>query len=191
MTWQRRLYERRYRRGAAPWDTGITPPEVVELIEGSDPPSGRALDLGCGTGTNVGYLAAHGFEVVGVDFSRPAIERARAKLAGVGGVSVLEGDVTRLSALGIEGPFDFVLDIGCFHGLGRSDRRRYASEVAGVTRPGGLLMMFAWARRGLGGTFTGVRGGEVRGRFAGAFDLVRVIPGTQPPGAAWYLLRRR
>ena len=122
MRWQRRLYERRYRRGTAPWDTGVTPPEVVELIEGDHPPTGRALDLGCGTGTNVAYLAAHGFEVVGIDFSRPAIERARARLAGV---------------------------------------------------------------------FTGVRAEEIRRRFAVPFGLARVIPGTQPPGAAWYLLRRR
>ena len=35
-----------------PWDTGITPPEVVEAIDGPEAlRPGRALDLGCGTGT--------------------------------------------------------------------------------------------------------------------------------------------
>jgi hypothetical protein len=39
-----------YRRGLTPWDTGVTPPEVVELVEGKTAmPAGRALDLGCGT----------------------------------------------------------------------------------------------------------------------------------------------
>ncbi len=40
-----------YLRGHPPWDTGVTPPEVVELVEGRDRPPGRAPDLGCGTGT--------------------------------------------------------------------------------------------------------------------------------------------
>jgi hypothetical protein len=43
-----------YRRGLTPWDTGVTPPEVVELVEGKTAmPAGRALDLGCGTGNEV------------------------------------------------------------------------------------------------------------------------------------------
>ena len=34
-----------------PWDTGVTPPELVRFVSAHSP--GRALDLGCGTGTNV------------------------------------------------------------------------------------------------------------------------------------------
>ncbi len=191
MAWLRQFYEWRYRRGAAPWDTGITPPEVVEVIGGDDPPSGRALDLGCGTGTNVRYLAEHGFEVVGVDFSGFAIEKARAKLEGIPGVAVLEGEVTRLSELGVQGPFDFVLDIGCFHGLRRRDRGAYAREVARVARPGSVFMIFAWGRRGLFVPFTGVTLDEIEQRFGADFELFRVLPGTQPKGAAWYYLHRR
>ena len=40
---------------------------------------GRALDLGCGTGTNAIWLAQHGWTAVGVDFSALAIESARRK----------------------------------------------------------------------------------------------------------------
>ena len=191
MNWQKWTYERQYRRGAPRWDTGVTPPEVVEVIEGDDPPSGRALDLGCGTGTNVLYLARHGFEVLGVDFSPLAIETARAKLEGVPGVTVLEGDVTKLSSLGVEGPFDFLLDIGCFHGLKRRRRDAYAREVTRIAGPGALFMVFAWGRRGPSGLTTGVTRREMGERFAPDFDLFRVLPGTQPKGAAWYYLRRR
>src|SRR5688500_14230632 len=71
------LYERAYRRGKTPWDTGIPPPELVEVIEGPNAlEPGRALDLGCGTGTNAMYLAQHGWTAVGVDFSSHAIESA-------------------------------------------------------------------------------------------------------------------
>jgi hypothetical protein len=41
----RLTYAVAYRTGRTPWDTGITPPEVVELIEGAGAPApGRALE---------------------------------------------------------------------------------------------------------------------------------------------------
>ena len=62
-----------------PWDTGITPPEIVAVIESGKVPIGRALDLGCGTGTNAIYLAQHGFTVTAIDVSRRAIALAKRK----------------------------------------------------------------------------------------------------------------
>ncbi len=39
--------------GFKPWDSGVPPPELVSVVEGPGAlPPGRALDLGCGTGTN-------------------------------------------------------------------------------------------------------------------------------------------
>ena len=43
------LFSERYASGETPWDSGITPPEIVELL--AELPAGSALDLGCGTGT--------------------------------------------------------------------------------------------------------------------------------------------
>ena len=58
-----------------PWDTGIPAPELVRAI--ANRPPGRALDLGCGTGTNVRYLAEHGWQATGLDFAPSAIAQAR------------------------------------------------------------------------------------------------------------------
>src|SRR5512146_2875944 len=111
---QRLFYEFMYRFRQPPWDTGVTPPEVVSFVEGGKVKPGRALDLGCGTGTNSLFLAAHGFQVVGVDYSSKALARARAKaLRDNMHVDFVQSDVTRLDFL--QEPFDFVLDIGCFH----------------------------------------------------------------------------
>ena len=185
----RRLsYAFAYGTGRTPWDTGVTPPEVVELIEGSGAlPTGRALDLGCGTGTNVAYLARHGWTAVGVDASVRAIEAATRATGDVSGASVLLGDVTRLDDLPIEGPFDLVLDIGCFHSIARSRRDGYAEGVAARSRVGATLFVFAFRGPGL----VGVTPREMRDRFAPAFEPVGRILGTSPPGAAWYRLRRR
>lgn len=84
MSFRKRFFERAYERDKARWDTGITPPEVVAFIEGAGRPTpGRALDFGCGTGTNALYLARHSWDVIGVDFSPLAIRRAEEKRAAV------------------------------------------------------------------------------------------------------------
>lgn len=71
----------RYWRRQTPWDTQVTPPEVMEFIARTPP--GKAVDLGCGTGTNAITLARHGWRVTGVDFVPKAILAARAKAARV------------------------------------------------------------------------------------------------------------
>jgi len=74
---QRRKWDQRYSSGSTPWDTGITPPEVVRFWrEHSPPPRGLAVDIGCGPGTNVAYLAALGLRVIGVDVSGLALRTA-------------------------------------------------------------------------------------------------------------------
>jgi len=97
-----------YWRGYTPWDTGIPPPELVAVIEDEHArPPGRALDLGCGTGTNSLYLARHGWEAWGVDFAARAIKRAQRKARGTGlKVHFLQGDVTRLERLPLPERFD-------------------------------------------------------------------------------------
>jgi len=188
--WRRLSYALAYRTGRTPWDTGITPPELVDLIEGPDAIApGRALDLGCGTGTNLAYLVEHGWHASGVEADRRAFEAAERRLAGNADATVLHGDVTHLGARGVDGPFDLALDIGCFHSIALGRRDAYARGIAARTRPGAVLFMFAFARRS-GVVSVGVTPGEMRDRFAPWFDPVGRVAATQPPGAAWYRLRR-
>ena len=140
------FFDLRYLLGRPPWDTEVTPPEVVTLIEGEGLVPGRALDLGCGTGTNCIYLARHNWEVVGVDFSILAIRRARRKARQTGvDCQFYRGDVTDLAFLA--DPFDLALDIGCLHSLSPERWERYATEVARLVRPGGLYLLYAFTPR--------------------------------------------
>src|SRR5829696_5791758 len=84
--------------------------------EGREPPYGRALDLGCGSGIWAVELARRGWKVTGVDFVPKAVRRARAR-ADQGGVAVefMEGDVTDLGAAGVSPGFELLVDFGCFH----------------------------------------------------------------------------
>jgi SAM-dependent methyltransferase len=188
------MYNVMYRFGKPRWDTGMTPPEMVALIEGEHPlPDGRALDLGCGTGTNVLYLARHGWDVVGVDFSPVAIEQARKKASSQPKATFVQGDVSQLSSLGIDGPFDLVLDVLCFHSLPPDQRQGYAQEVARVTGPGALFLIWAIAtdrQNPLPGV-PGLRKEEVLDRFSQDFTLERVQRVQGPRMLDWYLLRRK
>jgi cyclopropane fatty-acyl-phospholipid synthase-like methyltransferase len=175
-----------------PWDTGITPPEVVEVIEGPDPlEPGRALDLGCGTGTNSIYLAGHGWQVVGVDVAATAIWKARRKAKAARlAVEFHTADVTRLDFL--QPAFDLVLDIGCFHGLGADGWRRYRDQLRRLLRPGGRFMLYAFGPRQRRMLQMGITRDEVQDLFAPDFRLLRVEGGDDPtgPASAWYWLER-
>lgn len=124
-----------------PWDTGISPPELVEFL--SSTPPGRALDLGCGTGTNVITIARFGWQVVGVDFARRAVHLARGKIRKAGVQADLKvEDVTRLK--GIAGPFDLILDIGCFHNLSMERKPAYISNLERLLTPSGTYLLYAF-----------------------------------------------
>jgi hypothetical protein len=113
-----------------------------------------------------------------------------AKLGRVSNARLVLGDVTELARLDLAGPFDLVLDIGCFHSIARRRRPAYAAGVALLTGAGSRLFIFAFAR-GTGPLPLGVTAAEIATTFAPWFEPVGRIRGTTPPGAAWYLLRRR
>jgi cyclopropane fatty-acyl-phospholipid synthase-like methyltransferase len=135
----RRLFFNLWYFRRPPWDSGITPPELLEFLQ-SHPP-GRVLDMGCGTGTNLVTLAKEGWQVMGVDFAWRAVTKARQRLKQAGCMGeVLTGDVTKVK---IEGVFDLVLDIGCYHGLPVQTRLEYQRRLLPWLVEGGNLLMYA------------------------------------------------
>ena len=115
------MYSLIYRFGKPRWNTNITPPEVIETI-GELTEIGTALDLGCGTGTNVIYMAQHGWQAIGVDFVGLAVNKARNKAEKYGSSQIHPflsrkrdpADELKLPTC------QFALDMGCFHGQSRA-----------------------------------------------------------------------
>src|SRR6266581_2029174 len=138
-----------YRLGFTPWDSGVPPPELIEVIEGARRlPPGRALDLGCGTGTTTIYMASNGWQLIGVDFVPRPIRATRAKAVAAGlSVAFLVGDVTRLHEYPIEPGFDLLFDQGCFHSLPEAAQPAYAREVTGMARSGATYLLYAFGRQ--------------------------------------------
>src|SRR5581483_6651252 len=157
-------FELAYLIGFTPWDRGDMkiPRRLRDVIEGPLAlRPGRALDLGCGMGRFSIYLAEHGWRVTGVDAVERALQiaqrRAKKRAAKV---DFVLGDVTRLDAAGITGPYDFMVDSGCFHGMSDDERLRYGASVTRVAAADAQLVMFAFSPRGLFGL--GPRGAQRR-----------------------------
>ena len=129
-----------------PWDRGISPPELLDLIEKHSP--GKAIDIGCGTGTNVITLAQAGWNVTGVDFAPSAIRMAKRKAQRAGIQAELHvRDATNLKD--ISGLFDLALDMGCFHGMG-DKKADYLAELDRILAPGGHWLMYGFFTSGPG-----------------------------------------
>ena len=176
-----------YLFGFKPWDSGVSPPELVELVEGHDAlKPGRVIDLGCGTGTNCKYLLDHGWDVTGIDYVPHAIATANSKAPGA---KLLVGDVTKLAALGVDGPFDLLLDLGCFHSIPDDRREAYVGEAARIAQPGGTLLMFAFGVKGPGTPVA--TESEIRQRFGSDFNVVEVRAGAPFRRQTWYRLLRK
>ena len=189
MFWDLRYWLRR-----TPWDTGITPPEVVEIVAQRFPRGGRAIDVGCGTGTNVAYLAQHGFDVVGIDASPRAIAlaRRRAQRAGLS-ADLRVGDVARLERLPPDAMFDLALDVGCFHSLSPIRRQAYALGLRAHVRRGGVYLLYAFSSQKLGWRTVGVSPDEVGSLFANGFLAQDVKIGRDTGSgrsSVWYTLER-
>ncbi len=139
--WYRR---RDYRE--MPWYSARPSPWLVRVVRQQRfRPRTSILDVGCGTGSNVLWLARRGYSASGVDVAPTAIATARdrARRAGVD----VDLRVASADALpfGRE-RFDGAVDNGCFHSLPIRQRAPYVRELVRVLRPGAPLLL-TWIPR--------------------------------------------
>jgi SAM-dependent methyltransferase len=174
------MYRLMYRVGFTPWDTGEVPTALNALIEGPGAlPTGRALDIGCGTGTQAVYMAGKGWEVTAVDAVPRPLSQARARAAAAGvSVDWILADATRLHRFGLAPGFTLIFDRGCFHGLDDSQRGAYGAAVDGLAAPGATLLMMAFAPNRVLAAPAGLDQSELVGRFVG-WQLTSASPDTE------------
>jgi SAM-dependent methyltransferase len=142
-----RNWNENYEQNFIPWDSGVPEPMLIQAVESGAVPVGRALDVGCGTGTNAIWLAQHGYEVLGVDVAPLAIEKAYAKLPP--GLSCRFATLDFLAAKPTSGPFQLVFDRGCFHVFDEpADRAKLAAQVAAVLAPDGMWLSLIGSTEG-------------------------------------------
>jgi methyl halide transferase len=136
-------WEARYVEGDIPWDSGEPSIELARILEvhGIRPP-GRALEVGCGTGTNAVFLAGRGFEVTATDVAPTALAVARERAARAGAdVTWVEADLLARPDLGVG--YDLVFDRGVYHALRRGDAAPFLELLGRSLRPGGRYVVLA------------------------------------------------
>jgi methyl halide transferase len=135
-------WDQHYVDGNLPWDSGVPSKELIRELDEGSMPTGRAIELGCGTGTNAVYLASRGFDVTGFDVSPAALAAARQKAAQSGAkVNFAEADLCHFT-LDVR-PFDFVFDRGCYHAARRIDQPGFIKTLKRLTRPGTRFLLLA------------------------------------------------
>lgn len=178
--WYGLVYRAAYLLGLKVWDRDVPASALVDLVEGpSKLPPGRALDLGCGTGTETIYLAKHGWDVTGVDMVPRALSIARGR-ASEAGVSprFVEGDVTRLQDFGVGNGYTLLVDFGCFHTLPLDVRDAYVASVSGAAAPGSMFLLYGFTRPPrLAPMAASISTDELQRRFGGnGWELVSAEP---------------
>jgi cyclopropane fatty-acyl-phospholipid synthase-like methyltransferase len=100
-------------------------------------PGARVLDAGCGVGLDLVLVAPRAERVVGVDFSREMVERARTTItaAGASNVELALADAETMAER--VGPVDVALVNGIFNLNPR--RSEIFRELAAAVRPGGAV----------------------------------------------------
>ncbi|WP_137388451.1 class I SAM-dependent methyltransferase [Rhodoligotrophos defluvii] len=126
--------------------------EVVDLLRSWRllGPDRAVLEIGCGIGRFLRALASEMGCVVGLDISPHMVAEARRRCAGLGNVTVVQGERQGLGIFA-DGRFDVVLAVDSFPYVvdaGSDLARAHVTEAARVLRPGGSLVIFNYSYRG-------------------------------------------
>jgi SAM-dependent methyltransferase len=133
-------FQKRYKSGDTPWDIGKPDFNLIETVTTRAIGPCKALDIGCGTGDNSIWLAQNNFQVVGVDISEMAIQRATEKAAQAH-VACTFKVIDFLTSNITGAPFGFVFDRGCFHTVNSdAERLGFAENVAAHLTKDGLWL---------------------------------------------------
>lgn len=199
------VYDLLYRFGA-PWE-GAPRDELVQLVRSGrlspSDPGPRAVDLGCGSGANAIFLAEHGFDVTGVDFSEVALDKAAALSMSVRSAPrFVKGDLTAATIPQVTGTFDLLVDYGTLDDLKADKRVAMADTIRRLSKAGSMLLLWCfYGERGKLPLFSfngpsrvaaGLSHGEEDALFAADFAIETISkPNLGRHGYACFLMTRR
>ena len=131
------FWQERFEKNEIGWDRGAPSTQLIAWLESGALQPCRIAVPGCGTGWEVAELARRGFDVTGIDYVAPAVERTRARLDAAGlKAEVLQADVLHYQPAI---PFDAVYEQTCLCAIHPEHWTEYAQQLQQWLRPGGSL----------------------------------------------------
>jgi len=167
------FWEHRYRNNVTPWDAGRVQAALRDFAT-THTGQPRVLIPGCGAAYEARYLAELDWQVTALDFSAVAIEAARATL-GSHGDCLLQADFFNFE---ITAPFDIIYERAFFCSMPRRLWPDYATRMAQLLRPGGLLAGFFFLSDELKGPPFGTGSEELRTLLEPFFERIADEPVT-------------
>jgi SAM-dependent methyltransferase len=171
-TFDQASWDERYRSSAQVW-SGQPNPQLVAEVDRLTP--GRALDAGCGEGADAIWLARRGWDVVAVDISTVALDRAsRHAETDVAASRPIEWRQADLVAQPPDAE-SFDLVSSQFMQLPPQPRMKLFTGLLRAVRPGGTLLIVGHHPSDLG---SGVRRPPMPEVFYTADDIAGLLDDT-------------
>ena len=143
---ERKLMQMFYDQADGPTDLPWHEDEPGRLLEqAAQLRTGKALDLGCGSGVFSVFLAEQGFQVTAIDYIPKALDFARRRAAEHQvDITWVGEDLLNWST---DERFDLILDSGTFHNMSGASTRRYKARLLSWLAPDGDYVLGHWGKR--------------------------------------------
>jgi len=164
------FWDARFSSGSTPWDAHSVPPRLEEWLQARRSPL-RVLIPGCGSGYEVRLFAAHGDDVLAIDFSDAALDAARRELGPLA-ARLRKADFFSLQ----EPAFDLVYERAFLCALPRARWADWGRRMGELVRPGGELAGFFYLDDNERGPPFGTSRAGLHQLLAEAFDLAEDEP---------------
>jgi 2-polyprenyl-3-methyl-5-hydroxy-6-metoxy-1,4-benzoquinol methylase len=122
---------------AKDWHDQAPPADLQALVQRFFHPGGRTADIGCGSGREVAFLGANGFDAIGYDASAALLNEARRRYSGLAFEQALLPELADLS----DESFDNVLCETVIMHLPREQIAPAVRRLFALLKPDGILYL--------------------------------------------------
>jgi len=146
ITWNKKAWDKIFKRENKPFITFHKDmPKIVKFLKERN--GEKILDLGCGTGRHLIYLARHGFDVYGIDISRYGIKITKKWLKKENLKAHLKiGDIYKKLSYK-NSFFDAIMSIKTMHHGKIENIRKLIKEMERILKPNGLIFITVTKRK--------------------------------------------